>query len=516
MRPPATGSPARLLVRLLLQFALLMQASFAASQELPSSPQPQLTAVTRSRLTEAAADWSLEPWQREFMLEMARGEPERVAAAPSPALPSVALRTTGTAANDGGWSALAPSGSPPSTRYGHTAIYDPVRDRMVVFGGSAGIYLNDLWALSLAGSPAWSALAAAGSPPPARSLHSAIYDPVRDRMVVFGGNSGSFRNDVWALSLAGSTAWSALAPTGSPPLGRYGHTALYDPVRDRMVVFGGVDTGSWPNDVWVLSLGGTPAWSALVPSGSPPIGRYRHSAIYDPVRDRMVVFGGNAGDNRNDVWALSLPGGTFWGQITPAGSPPSARYGHSAIYDPVRDRMVVFGGNDGSYPNDVRALSLAGSPAWSALAPAGSPPPGRDTHAAIYDPARDRMVLFGGNAGVNLNDVWALWWGVAVTVPGDADAHPHRFEISPARPNPSRGETTVEFELAEPARVVLDVFDVRGRRVKRIADEWFTAGRHVSTWRGQDDRGLVVGSGVYFIRMDTGGFHATRRMVRMR
>jgi flagellar hook assembly protein FlgD len=74
----------------------------------------------------------------------------------------------------------------------------------------------------------------------------------------------------------------------------------------------------------------------------------------------------------------------------------------------------------------------------------------------------------------------------------------------------------VDFELAEPSRVVLDVLDVHGRRVRRIADGWFTAGRHSSMWRGDDDRGHALGSGVYFVRMQGIGFLATRRIVRIR
>ena len=126
-------------------------------------------------------------------------------------------RPSATAADDGTWIA-APQ---PTARFCHTAIYDPVRDRMVVFGGYDGGYRNDVWALSLAGSPAWSELAPGGTPPSARDAHTAIYDPVRDRMVVFGGYDGaSLRNDVWALSLSGSPAWSELAPAGTPPVAR--------------------------------------------------------------------------------------------------------------------------------------------------------------------------------------------------------------------------------------------------------------------------------------------------------
>jgi hypothetical protein len=119
------------------------------------------------------------------------------------------------------WTDLTPSGTSPTSRRFHTAIYDPVRDRVVVFGGDAPGVLNDVWALSLGGTPAWTELAPSGIPPSARYLHGAIYDPVRDRMVVFGGWDPSSRNDVWALSLAGSPAWTLLAPTGGLPSGRY-------------------------------------------------------------------------------------------------------------------------------------------------------------------------------------------------------------------------------------------------------------------------------------------------------
>jgi hypothetical protein len=122
-------------------------------------------------------------------------------------------------------------------------------------------------------------------------------------MMVFGGvNGNSILGDMWALSMAGSPAWSALTPSGS---GRYGHTAIYDPVRDRMVVFGGFYGGSGQlNDVQALSLAGSPAWSVLP---SAPSARAWHTAIYDPMRDRMVVFGGGKDGGAyysDDAWAL--------------------------------------------------------------------------------------------------------------------------------------------------------------------------------------------------------------------
>ena len=299
------------------------------------------------------------------------------------------------------WTLLAPIGIPPSARHLHTAIYDPVRDQMVVFGGGL---LNDVWVLSLSGSPAWTQLDPAGTKPSGRGAHSAVYDQVRDRMVVFGGSDGTSRNDVWALSLSGSPAWTQLSPSGTKPTGRLYHTSIYDPVRDRMVMFGGYDSSAC-NDVWALSLAGSPAWTKLAPTGTLPAGQQEHTAFYDPPRDRMVVFGS---DSISDMWALSLSGVPAWTPLVLTGSPPSARLYHTAIYDPVRDRVVIFGGSFGSYDNGVWALSLSGNPTWTQLAPTGTPPGGRNGHTAVYDPVRDRMVVFGGSNGSLLNDVWAL------------------------------------------------------------------------------------------------------------
>src|SRR5262249_33600609 len=153
-----------------------------------------------------------------------------------------------------------------------------------------------------------------------------IYDPLRDRMIVFGGNTNipvgdPELNDVWALSLSAGT-WSALFPTGTPPHGRRDHTAIYDPVRGRMIVFGGYyydGIGHDLNDVWALNLSGAPSWSRLFPSGIQPTPVEGATAVYDPLRDRMLAFGGDAqGGLSNDTWALSLQGGPTWSKLAPS------------------------------------------------------------------------------------------------------------------------------------------------------------------------------------------------------
>src|SRR5262249_37654411 len=150
--------------------------------------------------------------------------------------------------------------------------------------------LGDVWALSLSGAPAWSEVTASGPQPPARFSHAGIYDPVRDRMIIFGGYLGdAFDNSVWALSLSGAPEWAPVAAEGTPPTPRDAMTAVYDPVRDRMLVFGGWAATTFDGNVWALSLSGTPTWSTLATAGTGPSPRRHYAAVYDATGDRLVV-----------------------------------------------------------------------------------------------------------------------------------------------------------------------------------------------------------------------------------
>ncbi len=84
------------------------------------------------------------------------------------------------------------------------------------------------------------------------------------------------------------------------------------------------------------------------------------------------MVGGLEGDDElADVWAADLDRGPArWRQLcspSSCGPGPAARWGAHAVYDPVADRIVVFGGrrSDGTSFADVWALSLGAHPRWS-------------------------------------------------------------------------------------------------------------------------------------------------------
>src|SRR5262249_21061940 len=156
----------------------------------------------------------------------------------------------------------------------------PVRQRFVLFGGGTGVpNNNDTWTLNLSGTPAWTQLAPANLPSE-RQFQTSTYDPIGDRLLIFGGSNGPILSGTWALPLSGASAWVPLSGTR-----RRGHLAIYDQLRQRMVVMGGDDGGPL-NDVWELDFTDSPTWLKLTPAGDPPTPRAFHAGIYDPVRDR--------------------------------------------------------------------------------------------------------------------------------------------------------------------------------------------------------------------------------------
>lgn len=335
---------------------------------------------------------------------------------------------------DSAWQSLHPAGGAPVARHGHTLTYDESRDRWILFGGStASVFtpgaarLGDVWVLSregASGSLRWTQVFPKGPGPPARARHTAIYDALQDRLILFGGETPDHVDDVWALGLADSVSWTELGPSGAPPSPREGHAAIFDSARNRMLVFGG-SSETRSDELWQLQFGDPPAWTLLTPAGPAPDARTGHGAVFDPSRKRWLVFGGfGTTALLDDLWSYSLDL-DLWTDRTPLAPGPGPRTAHALVFDSLGDAAIVVGGANGGFelPDELWRVS-AGSPlagrtpgVWTPI-PAAVRPPGRLAHTAIHDPLRDRILVFGGTALSLPADVWALALsGGSVSVP---------------------------------------------------------------------------------------------------
>jgi uncharacterized protein (TIGR03437 family) len=255
------------------------------------------------------------------------------------------------------WTQINPSGTPPSPRHGHTVTFDPVRDRIVVIAGQGNDFFGDVWAYDIR-TNAWIQLSANSSGPLPRYGHSAVYDSKRDRIVIshgFTSEQGRY-DDTWAFDLA-SNSWRDISPT-TRPLRRCLHHAVYVTQSDTMLLYGGCSSGYGPcpqGDLWSFGFAGN-QWTQIAPNPSPPP-RQRYGMTFDSNRNKVILFGGLGGPVFNDTWEFD-PATQSWKQTAPAGALPAPRYRIESAFVPDLSLAFFFGGVTADLTNDLLALAV--------------------------------------------------------------------------------------------------------------------------------------------------------------
>jgi hypothetical protein len=120
------------------------------------------------------------------------------------------------------------------------------------------------------------------------------WDAASQRILLQGGYDdvqGLTLGDTWAWDGA---QWRQLSPTSAPAAGS-GMAAACDPVRQRVVWFGGVETWEWDGATWLLRR----------PVSAPSF-RVYPSLAWDPASARVLLFGGQHGGLFSETW-LFLP-----------------------------------------------------------------------------------------------------------------------------------------------------------------------------------------------------------------
>ncbi len=83
-------------------------------------------------------------------------------------------------------------------------------------------------------------------------------------------------------------------------------------------------------------------------------------------------------------------------------------------------------------------------------------------------------------------------------------------------PNPFNPSTTIAFSLAKPGRASLVIYNLKGQVVNRLVNGDLNAGIHHAVWNGKDSNNRSVASGMYFYRLESGDYVATRKMLLMK
>ena len=383
-----------------------------------------------------------------------------------------------------------PSGpNAPAPRLDGTIAYDPTGRQIFLFGGLAPSARADLWTYSLDQNQ-WREVQPAGSKPPARFGHTLVFDSVRRRLILFGGQAGGFFNDTWAYDIA-ANLWDKINPAGTLPNERYGHSAIYEAARDRMVISHGFTDDGRFDDTWAFEFA-TNTWRNLSPPLNRPLKRCLHHAVYDAIGGQMLLFGGCSSGfgpcPQDDLWAFDLTTHR-WTEKTSRPSPfPRQHYGMA--YDTRRDRMIVFGGSGSGALNDTWEYDPRAD-SWRQLSLQHSPSP-RSRVEATYAADRGAIYFFGGSTSSgSSNELWKLASGIISEQPTPRISDNGIINVfSGATGAVAPGEIVSIFgENLGPEEGVVLGYDPQTNRLPKVAS-------NVSvTWNG-------IAAPLYFVRQD--------------
>ncbi|MEM7201647.1 MAG: kelch repeat-containing protein [Planctomycetota bacterium] len=293
------------------------------------------------------------------------------------------------------WSQLAPAVAPPA-RWGHAMVYDRARQRVVLFGGSdaAGLYparspLGDTWEWD---GTTWHPMSPATGPS-ARWGHAMAYDPVRQRVVLFGGqtrkSASSAQGDFWEWD---GTQWSEIRPGLLPPAQSRAAMAC-DTTQGRVLLVGAAMTWAWDGTTW-----------RQVPTATQPTASTSSEALVEDVAGQQMVLFGSSYPPEIHTWTWD---GTQWTPHTRIDPPDASGL---MVEDRARGQLVHFGGwvpRSGPGLSDTsRDTHLWDGARWVLATPATTPSP-RAEHGLVYDSVRGRVILYGGYAPFwTYTDTW--------------------------------------------------------------------------------------------------------------
>jgi hypothetical protein len=95
----------------------------------------------------------------------------------------------------------------------------------------------------------------------------------------------------------------------------------------------------------------------------------------------------------------------------------------------------------------------------------------------------------------------------------DENEIPSIVNLSQNYPNPFNPETTIDYSVREAGNVTIDVYNIKGQKVKTLVNDHRANGEYSVIWDGTDDNGNSVSSGVYHYRMRTKNGTDTKKMV---
>jgi len=298
------------------------------------------------------------------------------------------------------WNNQTPSNSPSARNMAAMAtIYGT--DKVLLFGGYDGSNLNDTWVYDLSENN-WTPITPSVKPS-ARGGHAMASIYGTKKVLLFGGYNGGA--ETWIYDYSKDT-WAQQTPKNKPSKrDQLALATIYG--TKTILLFGGTD-GDVPDDnsTWIFDESFND-W-INVTNLTNPSPRYDHSMATVYGTGSIVQFGGYLGNSNytNDTWhfnPIDKKRILNWYQKYPT-TKPTPRYDHTMTTLYGTDKILLFGGDDGSILNDTWVYDLSYDN-WTMMNPSTSPSTRKEHDMALIF-GTNKVLLFGGYNNNELNDTW--------------------------------------------------------------------------------------------------------------
>lgn len=309
------------------------------------------------------------------------------------------------------------------TRSGQVMVYDTNRSRIVMFGGRRTdvatknqAVLNDTWIFR---NGDWSQLATPNSPP-GRTVTGAAFDPVRDRIVMYGGNTISTDgkntvttlHDTWEFD---GTTWNQRGSDGpkiSKPI------ITYDNATNQVILLGLDETSSTKTaTLMYLYDASAGTWNQAKPDGLPPCVNESQVA-FDPETNSVILNGGVCADSATTEETYSWDG-TKWTKLD-IKTVLDRTFGAGVAYDPTTRTLFQYGGTIAFGGSHIGTIAFHGGD-WASLTDTFSPAP-RSLPVVFNYPGNDVVYVYGGHDETGGNEeLWTYSNATWTQITGDAN-----------------------------------------------------------------------------------------------
>jgi len=190
-----------------------------------------------------------------------------------------------------------------------------------------------------------SSISLASADPEPRIGARMIYDPVDQRIIMYGGstyqNGYSFYNELWSYK-AETNTWTQLE-MHNPPDGRFNAMLTYIPDQHQLFLYGGWSHEDRTDGTFIYDFT-TSTWTELHPSNQPSR-RSDSSIAYDPENDVVVLYSGYLQNDTHaqDTWIYSFAGQN-WNKQHPTNT-PLGQYGHYMVYSKQNEQLLMYPGH---------------------------------------------------------------------------------------------------------------------------------------------------------------------------